>query len=83
MEGEEVVTEFERRTASAIAHKRGLAEDLAAMYGLLPDMRRAGKGPKEIEAMSEGLIPRDTASRRTASVIGTSRPKKATEPASA
>lgn len=73
MGGENVVTRFEELAASAKAHKDALAEDLAAMYDLLPEMRRAGQGPKKIEQLSHGLIPRDTASRRTAAVIGRSR----------
>lgn len=75
MDGEEtdVVTKFEALAASAKAHKDALDDELAAMYKLLPAMRRAGKGPTAIERMSFGLIPRDTASRVTAKVIGTSR----------
>ena len=71
----DVVEDFELEVAAALRHKAALAEHLANMYEMLPDLRRAKKGPKAIEQMSHGLIPRDTASRRTASVIGTSRKK--------
>ena len=68
-----MVTMFEALAKSAARHKAALDRDLAKMYELLPDMRMAGQGPTAIEKLSGGLIPRDTASRRTAPVIGTSR----------
>ena len=71
----DVVETFKARAKSALRHKAALEADLAAMYEMLPDMRRAKKGPTAIEQLSGGLIPRDTASRRTAAVIGTSRKK--------
>jgi len=73
----DVVEDFEARAKSALRHKAALERDLAAMYEMLPDMRRANKGPTAIEQLSGGLIPRDTASRVTAPVIGTSRKKAA------
>lgn len=73
----DVVEAFEARVQSALGHKAAFEEDLAAMYEMLPDLRRAGKGPTAIERLSKELIPRDTASRRTAPVIGTSRKKPA------
>lgn len=77
----DVVETFEARAKSALRHKAALERDLAAMYEMLPAMRLAKKGPSAIEQLSGGLIPRDTASRLTAPVIGTSR-RKADAPAS-
>jgi len=68
-----VVEVFEAEVRAALRHKAALDRHMARLYELLPDMRRADVGPKEIEQLSKGLIPRDTASRRTAPVIGTSR----------
>ena len=76
MEEADVVDTYKALAASAKAHKDALESDLAKMYELLPDLRRAGNGPTAIERMSYGLIPRDTASRLTAPVIGTSRKKQ-------
>jgi hypothetical protein len=70
-----VVETFEAEVRAALRHKAAFEKHLAAMYELLPEMRLANVGPTAIERMSEGLIPRDTASRRTAPVIGTSRKK--------
>lgn len=85
MEGADVLKEFEARADSAKAHKDAFDADMAAMYEMLPDLRRAlqadtsrpasKRGPKGIEEMAHGLIPRDTASRRTAAAVGTSRKK--------
>ena len=72
----EVVDKFEALSKSAQRHKAAFERDLAAMYKLLPEMRKAGNGPTVIEKMSGHLIPRDTASRLTAPVIGTSRTRK-------
>lgn len=82
----DVVDDFRALARRAERHKRAYERDLAEMYAMLPDVRRATRGdgknygPTDIEEMSLKLIPRDTASRRTAPVIGTSR-KKADEPA--
>jgi hypothetical protein len=74
MKGVDDVTDrFDAETKAALRHKAAFERHLAAMYDMLPDMRRAGVGPKGIEARSGQLIPRDTASRLTAPVIGTSR----------
>jgi hypothetical protein len=74
MRGVENVEEaFDAEVKVALRHKAALERSKARLYEMLPDMRRADVGPKEIEARSKGLIPRDTASRRTAPVIGTSR----------
>jgi len=73
----DVVEAFEARVQSALGHKEAFEADMAAIYEMLPAMRHAKKGPTEIERMSHGLVPRDTASRRTAPVIGTSRKKPA------
>jgi hypothetical protein len=70
-----VVDQFEAEADAALAAKETLERHLANMYALLPAMRRAKKGPTAIERLSHGLIPRDTASRVTAPVIGTSRKK--------
>lgn len=78
---EDVVEEFKVIAARRARHARAAERDLAQMYEMLPAIRRAhrddGKlyGPKDIEELSLGQIPRDTASRRTAGVIGTSRKK--------
>jgi hypothetical protein len=78
MEGvDNVVETFEAEVQEALRHKDALEKHLANLYELLPDMRRAGKGPTVIERLSHGLIPRDTASRLTAPIIGTSRKKEA------
>jgi hypothetical protein len=74
---EDVVDQFEAETKAALRHKAAFERHLAAMYEMLPDMRRAGKGPTDIERLSKQLIPRDTASRVTAPVIGTSRKRPA------
>lgn len=74
-----MVDQFEAEARAALRHKAAFERHLARMYEMLPDMRRANKGPTAIEKLSLNLIPRDTASRRTASVIGTSR--KTREPA--
>lgn len=71
----DVVEQFEAEVAAALEHKEAFEGHLANMYKMLPDLRRAGKGPTAIERLSKELIPRDTASRRTAPVIGTSRKK--------
>jgi hypothetical protein len=71
-----VVDQFEAETKAALRHKAAFERHLAAMYKMLPDLRRAGVGPKDIEQRSGQLIPRDTASRVTAPVIGTSRSRK-------
>jgi hypothetical protein len=71
-----VVEAFEAEVKTALRHKAAFERSLARMYEMLPGMRYADKGPTEIERMSHGLIPRDTASRRTAPVIGTSRKPK-------
>jgi hypothetical protein len=73
MGGVDVEDEFDAAAARAKAGKDAYEENLALMYDLLPAMRRKKIGPKAIEERSHGLIPRDTASRRTAPVIGTSR----------
>ncbi len=70
---DDVVKVFDDRVKAALRYKAAFERELAAMYELLPDMRRAGEGPTAIERRSKGLIPRDTASRVTAPVIGTSR----------
>jgi hypothetical protein len=76
MEGvDNVVDKFEAATRAALRHKEAFERELAKMYEMLPDLRRADKGPTAIERLSHGLIPRDTASRLTAPVIGTSRKK--------
>ena len=72
-----VVERFDAETKAALRHKAAFERHLAAMYEMLPDMRRAGVGPKDIEQRSGQLIPRDTASRVTAPVIGTSRKRPA------
>jgi hypothetical protein len=83
MEGvDDVVETFEAVAKSAARHKAAFERDLARMYDMLPAMRHAKQGPTAIEKLSGGLIPRDTASRVTAPVIGTSR-KKADESAPA
>ena len=75
----DVVDQFEAEVKLALRHKAAFEKHLGRMYEMLPDMRRANRGPTDIERLSGGLIPRDTASRVTAPVIGTSR--KAKEPA--
>jgi hypothetical protein len=79
---DDVVEEFRALAVRTARHKRAFERGLAEMYEMLPDLRRAQKpdtgkpyGPSDIEKMSHDLIPRDTASRRTAPVIGTSRKK--------
>lgn len=76
----DVVEDFEAEVEAALRHKAALAEHLERMYEMLPDLRRAKRGPTEIERLSHGLIPRDTASRRTAAIIGTSRKKASSAP---
>ena len=71
-----MVDEFEAEVKAALRAKRALDRHMARMYELLPDIRRSGKGPTAIEQMTHRLIPRDTASRVTAPVIGTSRKPK-------
>jgi hypothetical protein len=71
-----VVEQFDAEAKAALRHKAAFERHLAAMYEMLPDMRRAGVGPKDIEQRSGQLIPRDTASRLTAPVIGTSRKQR-------
>ena len=73
----DVVKQFEAEVRAALRHKAALKRQMDKMYEMLPDVRRAGVGPTEIERMSGGLIPRDTASRLTAPVVGTSRKKPA------
>ena len=79
---DDVVEDFKALAKRADRHKRALERDLAQMYEMLPDVRLAHRpdgrkyGPTDIEEMSLKLIPRDTASRRTAPVIGTSRKPK-------
>ena len=82
----DVVEDFKVIAARRARRERASARDLAQMYEMLPAIRRSPKpdtgkpyGPKDIEEMSLGQIPRDTASRRTASVIGTSRKKPGTD----
>ena len=82
-----MVDEFVALAKRARRHTEAFERDLARMYELLPEVRRAGLdqkpekyGPTVLETMSERLIPRDTASRRTAAVIGTSRKKDTAEP---
>lgn len=80
-----VVETFEAKARSAARHKAAYERELAEMYEMLPDLRIAlkedpnlpasRKGPKAIEEMARGLIPRDTASRRTAAAVGRSRKK--------
>lgn len=78
MRGVENVEEaFDAEVRVALRHKAGLERSMAKLYEMLPDMRRAKVGPKAIETRSQGLIPRDTASRKTAPVIGTSRKPRA------
>jgi hypothetical protein len=77
---DDVVDQFEAEVKVALRHKAALERSMERLYAMLPDMRRADVGPKAIEQRSHGLIPRDTASRVTAPVIGTSR-RKADEPA--
>jgi hypothetical protein len=72
----DVEDEFDTASAAAQAGKAAYEANLGRMYELLPEMRRRGVGPTAIERRSGGLIPRDTASRRTAPVIGTSRKPK-------
>ena len=76
MGGVDAVDEFEAEVKAALRHKRALERHMARMYELLPDLRHAKIGPKAIEEKTHGLIPRDTASRVTAPVIGTSRKAK-------
>ena len=71
-----MVEEFEAEVKAALRHKAALDRHMRRMYELLPDLRLAGKGPTKIEELSHRLIPRDTASRVTAPVIGTSRKAK-------
>jgi hypothetical protein len=73
----DVVSDFKTEAQAAKDAKDALELHLRRMYELLPEMRRAGTGPTAIERLSHGLIPRDTASRLTAPVIGTSRKKTA------
>jgi hypothetical protein len=76
MEGvDNVVETFEAEVRAALRHKDAFEKHLAKMYAMLADVRRADVGPTAIERLSHGLIPRDTASRLTAPVIGTSRKK--------
>ena len=77
----DVVEDFEAEVAAALEHKAALKTHMDRMYEMLPDLRRATKangrhyGPTDIEEMAHRLIPRDTISRVTAPVIGTSRKK--------
>jgi hypothetical protein len=73
---DDVVDQFDAEVKVALRHKAALERSMGRLYEMLPDMRRADQGPTEIERRSKGLIPRDTASRRTAPVIGTSRKPK-------
>ena len=82
----DVVEDFKVIAARRARRERASARDLAQMYEMLPAIRRSPKpdtgkpyGPKDIEEMSLGQIPRDTASRRTAAVIGTSRKQPAAD----
>jgi hypothetical protein len=72
---DDVVKEFEAEVARALRHKAALERSMERLYEMLPDLRRVDIGPTAIERKSHGLIPRDTASRVTAPVIGTSRKK--------
>ena len=74
---DDVVKQFQAEVRAALRAKATLERHLGNMYEMLPEMRLANVGPTEIERLSSGLIPRDTASRRTAPVIGTSRKKPA------
>jgi hypothetical protein len=74
---DDVVKQFLTEVKAAVRAKTAHERHLKKMYEMLPDMRLANVGPTEIERLSEGLIPRDTASRLTAPVIGTSRKKPA------
>ena len=73
---DDVVEQFDAEVKTALRHKAAFDRSMARLYGMLPDMRRANEGPTQIERRSQGLIPRDTASRVTAPVIGTSRKPK-------
>jgi hypothetical protein len=73
---DDVVDQFDAEVRAALRHKAAFDRSMARLYEMLPDMRRANRGPTEIERRSQGLIPRDTASRVTAPVIGTSRKPK-------
>jgi hypothetical protein len=67
----------EELVAHAKAAKRHLAayeREMAAVDALLPVVRvERNKGPKQLEAMIEGLRDRGFISRRTAEAAGTSR----------
>lgn len=74
----DVVDEFVALAKATKRHKDAYDRGLAKMYEMLPAVRQARQGrdklgPTRIEKLSEELIPRDTISRRTAPVIGTSR----------
>ena len=78
----DVVDEFVALAKRTKRHKDAYERGLAEMYTMLPAVRQARRGPDKlgptkIEELSERLIPRDTISRRTAPVIGTSRKRTA------
>ena len=80
----DVVDEFVALAKRTKRHKDAYERGLAEMYAMLPAVRQAREGrdklgPTRIEELGERLIPRDTISRRTAPVIGTTRPRKAAE----
>ena len=68
----DVVEDFKALAARVARHRRLAERDLAQMYEMLPTIRQTQRvdgrlyGPKDIEELSLGQIPRDTASRRAA-----------------
>jgi hypothetical protein len=78
-----VVEEAAARAKSAKRHLAAYEADMARINELLPALRAGVPGsfeklgPKEIEAVIEGVYDRGTISRKTAAVAGTSRKKPA------
>lgn len=73
-----MVEEASARAKSAKRHLAAYEADMKRIRELLPELRVGeGMGPKDIEALIEGVYDRGTISRKTAAVAGKSRKKPA------
>jgi hypothetical protein len=70
----DVVDDLKAHAKAAKRHLAAYEREMVHVHALLPVVRVEKKiGPKDLEALIEGLLDRGTISRKTAGAAGTSR----------
>jgi hypothetical protein len=70
----DVEEDLKTHARAARRHLAAYEREMEQVYALLPVVRvEKKKGPKDLEAMLEGLLDRGTISRKTSKAAGTSK----------